>query len=214
MLAVPPKVPRSVITPFCQRKAWVVCEEVVLRPTTAPDRLMPSATLKPPPRVPRSVIAPFCQRTACSAPEAVVVSPTTCPKSLMPKASARSNVPPNVPRSVIAPFWIRDEVPIPIRATETRGDEPDTATAAANAPITISPTPTNASRRFTVIAPEPPESRKERETGIDTFRDKPIIPQQRAPGQFQGGIQVWQFDADLERLTPARRMLRRDLLAP
>src|SRR2546428_50429 len=103
MLAVPPKVPRSVIAPVCQRKAWVVREEVVLRPTTAPDRLMPSATLKPPPRSPRSDITPFCQRKACSAPEAVAVSPTTCPKSLMPKASARSLAPPNDPRSVITP---------------------------------------------------------------------------------------------------------------
>src|SRR2546426_8875188 len=104
MLAVPPKVPRSVITPFCQRKAWVVCEEVVLRPTTAPDRLMPSATLKPPPRVPRSVIAPFCQRTACSAPEAVGVRPTPCPRSLIPKPSQGPTTQPTSPGPATPPF--------------------------------------------------------------------------------------------------------------
>src|SRR2546428_681347 len=55
-LKVPPNVPRSVIVPFCQRKACWNPEDVLLSPTTCPRPLMPEATLKLPPRVPKSVI--------------------------------------------------------------------------------------------------------------------------------------------------------------
>src|SRR2546428_719075 len=56
LLIAPPNVPRSVIVPFCQRKACWNPEDVLLSPTTCPRPLMPEATLKLPPRVPKSVI--------------------------------------------------------------------------------------------------------------------------------------------------------------
>src|SRR2546428_9632292 len=102
--------------------------------------------------------------------------------------------------SPLPPARVRSGMPAPVRATETRGDGPDTATAAANVPMRISPTPTSASRRLTAIAPQPPESIKERQTRIDTFRDKPIIPQERALAQLQGGIRGGQSDGDRETL--------------
>src|SRR5256712_7130107 len=97
---------------------------------------------------------------------------------------------------------IRYEVPIPIRETATRGDGPVTATAAANVPITISPTPTNASSRLTGIAPEPPESRTEREARMGPRSDKAIIPQQSTTGNSKAESGVCSFDGGLDRPTP------------
>src|SRR5215469_13287332 len=82
-LSLPPSVPRSRITPFCQRNA---CTSVAKKgvngwkqnpnesgilfsapPTTCPPRLMLVATALFPPKVPRSVTLPACQSTArCS----------------------------------------------------------------------------------------------------------------------------------------------------
>src|SRR5215472_14111176 len=56
LLFGPPSVPRSVITPFCQRKACVaVSPGRVELPVTEPLLLMPPAKLNVPPNVPRSV---------------------------------------------------------------------------------------------------------------------------------------------------------------
>src|SRR2546426_911685 len=110
VLKVPPKVPRSVIAPFCQRKPWPtpVKNVMLLSPTTCPRLLMPKASLAAPPgSAPTAVVAPSYQSKAWEASEEVSVAPTTSLEPLMPKASARSNVPPNVPRSVIAPFCQR-----------------------------------------------------------------------------------------------------------
>src|SRR2546422_144390 len=86
---------------------------------------------------------------------------------------------------------VGSEIPAPVGATATRGDGPDTTTVAANVPITIRPTPTSANRRFTAIAPQPPESIKEREACIGPSINKPIMPQQPTSADLPGRIQVW-----------------------
>ena len=66
--------------------------------------------------------------------------------------------------SPLPPPHVRRGIPTPVRATGTRGDGPDTATAAANVPSTTSPTPTNASTRLTVI--DHPRSNRERKENL------------------------------------------------
>src|SRR2546425_1311523 len=172
---------------------------------------MPEATLKLPPRVPKSVIVRPADSGCLNVgsedgnpPPApiplqypVPAGPNSSHAKTLPGvpesrgASATSGREGSNPPSHSARLRIRNEVPNPVRATEPRGAGPVTATAAANVPITISPTPTNANRRLTAIAPAPPESTKERESRIDAFMDKAIIPQQRASARIQGGIYVW-----------------------
>jgi len=78
-----------------------VPEADLLKPTTCPRLLMPSAELLlPPGKVPRSLIWPSSHKNAWNAPEAVSLWPTTCPRLLMSLASLRSP-PGSVPRSVI-----------------------------------------------------------------------------------------------------------------
>src|SRR5262245_9440696 len=64
----PPSVPRSVITPPCQRKAWLSLVAVRLVPTTCPRSLRPRAADVLPPRVPRSTIECGFPPTAGAAP--------------------------------------------------------------------------------------------------------------------------------------------------
>ncbi len=63
---IPRKRARSVITPFCQRKACVVVSPGKSEiPTTAPPLLVARAALFiTPPKPPRSVTEPFCHSTA------------------------------------------------------------------------------------------------------------------------------------------------------
>src|SRR5437667_2986660 len=106
-LISPPSVPRSIIRPFSQRKAWKfgsVSNEAA--PTTWPGSLIPKATAGPP-RVRRSIITPFCHKKACSSRVGVSAIPTTCPLLFIPLVGTALLAPPRVPRSVFAPFCQR-----------------------------------------------------------------------------------------------------------
>src|SRR5438552_12980583 len=95
--------PRSVIAPFCQRKASSAPSPAICDvPATWPAALMPLAEPLLPPSVPRSRIPPFSQRKGCQVLLSVrVEEPTIWPASLRPAAVLWA--PPSVPRSVIPP---------------------------------------------------------------------------------------------------------------
>lgn len=76
-LKTPPKVPRSVMRPLVQRKAWVSPDAFSLWPTIWPWALMPNAPLKDPPRVPNSVTAPRSQMTARTSTRVLLPSTVT-----------------------------------------------------------------------------------------------------------------------------------------
>ena len=105
----PPRVPRSVILPFCQRKACPLAGlRVRLPPITWPWSLIAAALLSSPPSVPSGVIVPFCQRKA--RPRLPVpLPPTIWPLSLMSTASLEMNERPSVPRSRITHRPCSDE---------------------------------------------------------------------------------------------------------
>src|SRR5581483_2675635 len=64
-LCFPPgRVPRSVITPFFQRKACCSPSEVCEAPMTHPEALSPVTRQFLPPRVPRSIVLPWLARKA------------------------------------------------------------------------------------------------------------------------------------------------------
>src|SRR5580700_8598191 len=65
-LVVPPKLPRSVITPLVYDIPCKWPAAVNEYPATMPVLLIASALLIDPPRVPRSVITPPPKRNACS----------------------------------------------------------------------------------------------------------------------------------------------------
>src|SRR3989442_1566792 len=101
----------------------------------------------------------------------------------MPEATLK--LPPRVPKSVIAmlagigplpPARVRSGILAPVRATLTRGDGPATATAAANVPSTISPTPTNASRRLASIDFLPQREKSTEGTG-DPVNKRIVLPE-------------------------------------
>src|ERR1700730_7548962 len=94
-LTGPPRLPRSCITPFFQRKARTTVfpdESTMLvsdQPVTFPDLLIERAPLEFPPRVPKSSISPFFHSTALisGSPDTGSIkpfceSPTTVPLSL------------------------------------------------------------------------------------------------------------------------------------
>src|SRR3989475_11134686 len=66
VLKAPPKIPRAVIAPFCQRKAWAAPDEdvLLLTPATWPRSLMPTAQPSHPPRGARTAALGSCCRSA------------------------------------------------------------------------------------------------------------------------------------------------------
>ena len=69
---MPPKLPRSVIVPFCQRNGCVVgipvlgfgVESVYENPATCPALLIKLAKASGPPNVPKSCMNPSCHKNA------------------------------------------------------------------------------------------------------------------------------------------------------
>src|SRR5581483_7195849 len=59
-----PGAARSVMTPFCQRKAWLTPPAVAEVPTTWPELLMAAGAVVVPPSEPRSVIDQPCAQPA------------------------------------------------------------------------------------------------------------------------------------------------------
>src|SRR6266536_1511845 len=123
-LPVPPRVPRSDMTPCVQKNAWGSPVAIALTPTTWPASLTAVPWLDVPPRVPRSVITPSAQRNAWRVPAAVWPTPTTWPASLTALASL--TVPPRVPRSLITPCVQRNAWSVPAAV----GLEPPTTSPA------------------------------------------------------------------------------------